>query len=96
MHVRKLREEISAARELVDHQLHHVQQERSSVDRVLHVRHSTQVLEVKCLQLGERESQEDRESRRGRERQGGGERDREGERETGRGRERQGGGVRLT
>ena len=51
VHVRQLRVEVSAARELLGHQLHHVQQQRSSVHCVLHVRHTGKVLQVECLQL---------------------------------------------
>jgi hypothetical protein len=50
--VRQIREQVSTVGELVDHQLDHVQQERSTVGCVLHIRHTTQVLQVKCFQLG--------------------------------------------
>ena len=47
--VREFREEVGAVWELLHHQLHHVQQERSSVDCVLHIWDPTQVLQVEGL-----------------------------------------------
>ena len=51
VYVRELREEVGAGWELLDHQFHDMQQEGCSVNCVLHVRHTTQVLQVEGLQL---------------------------------------------
>ena len=65
MDVRQIREEVTAVRELVDHQFHHMQQERSTVSCVLHIRHSTQVLQVKGFQLEEGEGKRGEREREG-------------------------------